>query len=83
MAKESATVAPEAEAPNETRKEVEAVVEKESATVAPKPEAPKELGNVATVQPEEEVAKESAVPDEVEKVVAAVCLRSPRRCQRN
>ncbi len=43
---------------------------KESAMVAP--EAPKELGNVATVQPEEEVAKESAAPDEAEKVGAKV-----------
>jgi hypothetical protein len=59
-------VAPEAEAPNESRKEVEAVVEKESATVAPEVETPKELANVATVQPEEEVAKESAVPDEAD-----------------
>jgi hypothetical protein len=72
VAKESATVAPEAEAPNETRKEVEAVLEKESATVAPEPEAPKELANVATVQPEEDVAKESAVPGEAEKVGAKV-----------
>jgi hypothetical protein len=62
-------------------KEAEKEVVKESAMVVPK--APKQLGNVATVQPEEEVAKESAVPDEAEKVGAKVCLRSPRRCQRN
>ncbi len=72
MAKESATVAPDAKAPNETQKEVEAVVDKESAMVAPELEAPKELANVATVQPEEEVAKESAVPDKAEKVIAMV-----------
>jgi hypothetical protein len=49
-----------------SQKEAEKEVVKESATVAP--EAPKQLGNVATVQPEEEVAKESAVPDEAEKI---------------
>jgi hypothetical protein len=74
VAKELATVAPEVEAPNESRKEVEAVV-------APEAEAPNETQKeveavvekeFATVQPEEEVAKESAVPDEAEKVVAKV-----------
>jgi hypothetical protein len=66
---ELATVAPEAEAPNETQKEVEAVVEKELATVV---EAAKELASFATVQPEEDVAKESSVPDEAKKVGAKV-----------
>jgi hypothetical protein len=51
---------------------VEAVVEKESPTVAPEVEAPKELADVATVQPEEEVAKEAAVPDKAKKVGAKV-----------
>jgi hypothetical protein len=72
VAKESATVAPEVEAPNETQKEVEAVVEKEPAvvveavvekespTMAPEAEAPKEL------------AKESEVPNEAKKVGAKV-----------
>jgi hypothetical protein len=72
VAKELATVAPEVEAPNESRKEVEAVVEKEPATVAPEAEAEaaKELAGFATVQPEEDVAKESEVPDEAKKVGA-------------
>jgi hypothetical protein len=74
VAKELATVAPEVEAPNESRKEVEAVVEKEPATVAPEAEAEaaKELAGFATVQPEEDVAKESEVPDEAKKVGAKV-----------
>ena len=74
VAKELATVAPEVEAPNESRKEVEAVV-------APEAEAPNETQKeveavvekeFATVQPEEEVAKESSVPDEAKKVGAKV-----------
>jgi hypothetical protein len=86
VAKELATVAPEVEAPNESRKEVEAVVEKESPTMAPEPEAEavlekelvtvveaaKELAGFATVQPEEDVAEESSVPDEAKKVGAKV-----------
>ena len=87
VAKELATVAPEVEAPNESRKEVEAVVapeaeapavvveavvEKESPTMAPEAEAPKELAGFATVQPEEDVAEESSVPDEAKKVGAKV-----------
>ena len=65
------------EAPNESRKEVEAVVveavvEKESPTMAPEAEAPKELAGFATVQPEEDVAEESSVPDEAKKVGAKV-----------
>jgi hypothetical protein len=84
VAKELATVAPEAEAPNESRKEVEvvvekepavvveAVVEKESPTMAPEAEAPKELAGFATVQPEEDVAEKSSVPDEAKKVGAKV-----------
>jgi len=82
VAVELAMVAPEAEAPNESRKEVEAVVapeaeapavvEKESPTMAPEAEAPKELAGFATVQPEEDVAEESSVPDEAKKVGAKV-----------
>jgi hypothetical protein len=74
VAKELATVAPEVEAPNDSQKEVEAVVALEAE--APN-ETQKEVEAVvekefATVKPEEEVAKESVVPDEAEKVVAKV-----------
>jgi hypothetical protein len=68
--KQQSTKKPANQKGKKTQKEVEEVVEKESATVAL--EAPKELTNAATVQPEEEVAKESAVPDVVEKVGAKV-----------